>query len=308
MYTLTQAKELSNDVLLRGIIETIVTESDVLGKVPFKDITGNSLTYNVETTMPTAQFYDVGDSWTESTGTHTQRTALLKILGGDADVDEFERETLSDQNDLEALTIEEKSKAVSYTFDTNFIYGDTSTNSKSFDGLHELVASAMKFSMGSSSTGAALSLAILDEAIDSVKPGRPDAIIMNKTIRRRLKQFYRGTGAVAFEQSVGEDGKPIETYGGIPVLVNDFILQTEAISSGAYSASTGGLTSSIFVVKFGHKNVCGLQHGGIRKQRIGVLESKDAVRWRIKWYCGLASFSDLSLARIDGITNAAVTT
>jgi HK97 family phage major capsid protein len=308
VYTLSQAKELSNDVLLRGIIQTIVTESDVLTRVPFKDITGNSLTYNVETTMPGAAFYDVGDTWAESTGTHTQRTALLKILGGDADVDEFERETLSDQNDLEALTIEEKSKAVAYTFDDTFIYGDVSVNSKTFDGLHRLVASSMQFHQGAGATGAAMSLALLDQAIDAVKPGRPDAIIMNKTVRRRMKQFYRGTGAVAFEQEIGDDGKPIETYGGIPVLVNDFITQTETIASGAYTAKTGGATSSVFVVKFGHKEVCGLQHGGINKRRIGILETKDAVRWRIKWYCGLASFSDLALARIDGVTDAAVTT
>ena len=33
----------------------------------------------------------------------------------------------------------------------------------------------------------------------------------------------------------------------------------------------------------------GLEHGGIDIEEIGELETKDATRWRIKWYAGLAS-------------------
>ena len=71
--------------LLRGVIETIVKESELLDYLPFMDVTGTSVTYNRETTMPAASFYDVGDTWTEATPTFTQVTAALKVLGGDAD-------------------------------------------------------------------------------------------------------------------------------------------------------------------------------------------------------------------------------
>ena len=30
----------------------------------------------------------------------------------------------------------------------------------------------------------------------------------------------------------------------------------------------------------------GLEHGGIDIEEIGELETKDATRWRIKWYAG----------------------
>ena len=33
--------------------------------------------------MPAASFYAVGDTWSEATPTYTQKTATLKILGGD---------------------------------------------------------------------------------------------------------------------------------------------------------------------------------------------------------------------------------
>lgn len=308
MLTLAEASKLTNDVLLRGIIQTIVTESEVLQHLPFREVVGNALTYNRESTMPTADFFDSGDVWTENTGTNAQATATLKILGGDADVDEFQKRTMSDQNDIEALTIESKSKAIAYTFDKTFIYGDNSANSKEFDGLHRLVASAMQYHAGSGTTAGALSLSLLDQAIDAVKPGRPDAIVMNKNLRRRLAGFYRSTGSGQWHMERGDDGKVITTYGGIPVLLDDYLLQTEAIASAAYSASTGGSSSSIFVVKFGQTDLAGLQNGGISKQKIGMLQDKDAQRWRIKWYCGLALFSTLSLARIDGIADAAVTT
>jgi hypothetical protein len=45
----------------------------------------------------------------------------------------------------------------------------------------------------------------------------------------------------------------------------------------------------------------GLQNGGIQVERVGELETKDATRTRIKWYCGLALFGTLGLARLRGI-------
>ena len=50
--TLTEASKLSNDVLLSGVIETIVNESPVLQHMPFIEIVGNSLTYNRENAAP----------------------------------------------------------------------------------------------------------------------------------------------------------------------------------------------------------------------------------------------------------------
>ena len=99
MLTLAEAQKYSLDTLLTGIIETIVTESDVLKKLPFKSVSGNSLKYNRENTLPTASFYSVGDTWTESTHTVTSVTASLTILGGDADVDMFEKQTLQNLQD-----------------------------------------------------------------------------------------------------------------------------------------------------------------------------------------------------------------
>ena len=46
--TLAEAAKLSNDMLLQGVVETIVKESPVLQRLPFIEIVGNGLTYNQE--------------------------------------------------------------------------------------------------------------------------------------------------------------------------------------------------------------------------------------------------------------------
>jgi hypothetical protein len=46
--TLNEAAKLSNDMLLQGVVETIVKDSPVLQQMPFIEIVGNVLTYNQE--------------------------------------------------------------------------------------------------------------------------------------------------------------------------------------------------------------------------------------------------------------------
>jgi hypothetical protein len=95
-------------------------------------------------------------------------------------------------------------------------------------------------------------------------------------------------------------------YDGIPVFESDFMVDTEAISSAAFSAKTGGASSSVFAVKTGEGQLAGLTNGGIQVENVGALETKDAHRWRCKWYVAIALFSTLAIARLDGISSADV--
>src|SRR3989304_5472259 len=97
--TLAQAALLSNDVVRQGVIEAIVKESGLLERLPFIEMVGNSLKYSRERTLAGAEFFAVGSTWTESTPTVEQKSAALKILGGDADVDKFLAQTRGDGED-----------------------------------------------------------------------------------------------------------------------------------------------------------------------------------------------------------------
>jgi len=301
--TLNEAAKLSNDMLLQGVVETIVKDSPILQRLPFVEIVGNVLTYNQEKTLPTIDFYDVGDTWAESTPTFEQKTASLKIMGGDADVDNFLKATRSNIQDLEAAVIELKSKALRDKFEETFIYGDLTTNAKQFDGLRKLVdtttASSQVIAMGTS--GATLTLAKLDELIDAVKGGKPDLLLMSRRSRRKLNALVRAAGGM-IESDRDNWGNFVQLWDGIPVGVNDWILDTHVLTGGVETATTGGTCSTIYAFQMGEGALCGLTSPGhITVEPIGSLETKDASRTRIKWYCSLALFSSIKSAALIGV-------
>lgn len=291
--TKVEAAKLSNDLLLRGVIETVVAESRLLNYLPFMQVTGTSVTYNRESSMPAAAFYVPGDVWAEATPTFTQQLAQLAILGGDADVDNYLQATYADTNDIEAEVIANRAKAVAYAFSDSFFNGDTAVNAKSFDGLHKLIPGQQTVTAGAN--GAALTLAMMDELIDRVQPGKPDLLFMSKRTRRKLKDLRRSSGNV-LETGINQFGQQVEFYDGIPLVVDDFIKDDRSLGSGSN-------LSTIYAVRFGQgSGVMGLEHNGIAIERVGELETKDATRTRIKWYCGLALFNTIGAAKLEGIT------
>jgi len=301
--TLDEAAKLSNDMLLQGVVETIVKDSPVLQQMPFIEIVGNVLTYNQEKTLPTIDFYDVGDAWAESTPTFEQKTATLKIMGGDADVDNFLKATRSNIQDLEAAVVELKAKALRDKFEETFIYGNVTSNPKQFDGLRKLIdtGTAGDQLISMDGTGATLTLAKLDELIDAVKGGKPDVLLMSRRSRRKLNALVRAAGGM-METDRDNWGNFVQLWDGIPVGVNDWILDTHTLSGGVETATTGGTCSTIYAFQMGEGALCGLTSPGhLTVEPIGSLETKDASRTRIKWYCSLALFSSIKAAALIGV-------
>ncbi|MBN1189724.1 MAG: phage major capsid protein [Dehalococcoidales bacterium] len=302
--TLAEASKLSSDVLLQGVVETIVKDSPVLQRMPFIEIVGNGLTYNRENALPSIDFYDVGDTWAESTPTFTQLTAALKIMGGDADVDNFLKATRSNLQDLETSVIELKAKALKNKFEETFIYGNAATNPKQFDGLRKTIdttsSGTQVIAMGAA--GATLSLTKLDELIDAVKGGKPDLLLMSRRSRRKINALVRAAGSGIVETERDQWGNFVQLWNGIPVAVDDFILDTHTLSSSVETSTTGGTCSTIYAMQFGEGALCGLTAPGhIAVEPVGPLETKDASRTRIKWYVSLALFSSIKAAALIGV-------
>lgn len=301
--TLAEAAKLSNDMLVQGVVETIVKESPVLQHLPFIEIVGNGLTYNQEKTLPDIDFYDVGEDWDESTPTFEQLTANLKIMGGDADVDNFLKATRSNVQDLEAAVIELKAKALRGKFEEAFIYGDAVVNSKQFDGLRKLIdtGSAGDQVIAAGAAGATLTLSMLDQLIDAVKGGKPQLLLMSRRSRRKINALVRASGGM-MESDRDSWGNFIQFWDGVPIGVSDYILDTHVVADSLETATEGGLCSTIYAVQFGEGGLAGLSAPGfITIEPVGSLESKDASRHRIKWYVSLALFSRVKAAALIGV-------
>jgi HK97 family phage major capsid protein len=290
--TLAEASKLSNDVLLVGVIETIIKDSPILQALPFIEIVGNGLTYNRESTAATAAFYEVGDTWTESTPTFAQVTATLKIMGGDADIDNYLVATRSNIQDLEAAVIELKAKAVRDLFEETFISGDSGVNAKAFDGIDVICESSQTLSMGVN--GGSLTLDKLDELVDTVMGGKPELLLMSRRSRRIINKLARTAGSL-LEADRDQFGQMIQYYDGIPIGVSDYIPDDQTVG-------TSNDCSTIYASQFGEGALAGLTGpGGLQVERVGSLEQKDASRSRIKWYTSIALFNTLKLAKLVGV-------
>ena len=240
--TIAQAATLTNSMLLQGVVETIVNQSAVLKRLPFMDVIGSALAYPQETALASAAFNVVGGTWAESTPTFAQQQEPLKILGGDADVDNFLKRTYAATNDIEAVILEEKAKAVAYTFSNYFFNGNPAAvagvpgglggDANAFAGLHARLIGGGQ-NLVAATNGATLSLSLLDQLIDSVKPGVPDVLYMSRRTRRQLNTLRRATGSL-LQTSYDQFGQFIMTYDGIPVEIDDFIRDDATVgTSGA---------------------------------------------------------------------------
>lgn len=290
--TLAESAKLSQDLLRRGVVETIVEDSPILQEMPFLDVAGNSYRYNQENTLGGAAFHPVNGAWTEGTATFTEKTASLVILGGDADVDNFIQRTRSNVTDQRAIQTQLKAKSVARKFEEAFIAGDASSDPNSFDGLRVLVPTAQTLAAGAA--GGALTLPLLDQLIDLVQGGKPDLLLMSKRSRRKLKSLLQASNHY-IERGESSFGRQVMLYDGVPVEVSDWVPTDETLGAGSN-------LSSVYALHFGEADgLVGLQNGGVEVVDVGQLESKDASRVRIRWYVGLALLRDSAVARLQGV-------
>lgn len=303
--TLIEAAKLhSGDVLRSAIIELYAQNSDILQVLPFDDIQGNAMKYNREDKLPGVGFRGVNEAYGESTGVLNPQTESLVIAGGDLDVDTFILKTMGE--DQRSVHEAMKVRALALRFTKAIIKGDVDTDPRELDGLQKRITGTQIID-NHASTGAALSLAKLEEAIDAVD--QPTHLVMNKAMRRRLTQAARNTavgGFITFTQD--SFGRRQTQYADIPILVVDEDEEGNQIMPFTEAGASGGTTNtSIYVVSFGENKVVGLQNGTVDVRDLGELETKPAKRTRVEWFAGMAIMHGKAAARLRGITDAAVT-
>ena len=88
--TLLEASKLNDgDVKRAAVIEMFAANSDLLRVMPFEDIPGGSYSYNQEGKLPGVAFRGYNEAYSESVGILNPQVEVLKIAGGDLDVDNF---------------------------------------------------------------------------------------------------------------------------------------------------------------------------------------------------------------------------
>ena len=306
--TLLEASKLnSGDVKRSAVIEMFAENADLLRVMPFEDILGGSLTYNKEGKLPGVAFRGFNESYTESTGVINPETEVLRIAGGDLDVDKALIKTRG--GDIRATQEAMKIKALALNIMAKMINGDSEVNPREFDGLRKRINGdqLVPANITDANNNNPLSLEALDTAIDRVDGATH--MVMSKAMRNKLTVAARNSaigGDLQWDKD--EFGRRIAVYNDLPILIADYDDLGNRIIDFNEAGPGGGTTSqSIYVLSIGDDMVTGLQNGTMEVADLGELDSAPVLRTRVEWLIGLAVMHGRAASRVWGITNAAVT-
>lgn len=313
--TLAESAKLCLNELVSGIIDNIIEVNPMFDLLPFDSVDGNALAYNRENAIGGAgvggvdtaidAMVNVITSGTDAKepATFTQVTAALTTILGDAEMNGLIEATRSKINDQKAVQVASKAKSVGRQFQKMLVEGSGSANQ--FSGLKTLCAAGQKVDTGVD--GSNISFAILDELIDLVldKEGNADFILMPARTIRSLKVLLRALGGSTINDVLTlPSGRKVLQYSGIPIFRNDWI--PTDVTKGATTSSTCSVYAGTFDDGSRTHGIAGLtaaDMAGIRVVDVGEKENADTSITRVKWYCGLALFSEKGLALADGIKN-----
>lgn len=304
--TLQEASKLNKgDVVRSAVIEMYARNSDILNAMQWMNVPGGSYHYTQEGKLPGVAFRGVNQGYTASTGIVNPLVEVLRIAGGELDVDK----AILKMHGEEVRSTHEamKVKSLALYLAKKMIKGDSETNPLEFDGLQNRITGSQLIWAGSTDGGNALSLEKLDEAIDAVD--EPTHLIMSKAMKRKLTVAARDTTVGGFiSYGVDNFGRKVTMYNDLPILIADYDDEGARILDFNEVASTGSTATatSIYVVSIGEGKLIGLQNGTMEVEDLGDIKTKPVLRTRVEWYIGLAALHGRCAARLGGISNAAV--
>lgn len=317
MPTLSEYEKLSNDVVKAGVLLGILTGDSLMPFLDFKPIEGNTLTYNRELTLPTTATYSVGSDISETEATYDQKTAALTILAVQSPLDIFAQQTRSNIQDQKAVLFAGMAKSLGRKISQLMIQGEPEATSTHFEGLDSLVRSETRMMAmddgnvdGAGAAETELTIDRLDAMIDEIKDGqqKPDLLLMNSTMRRKLTSLSRASGSGVVMDSIEMFGHKINTFDSIPIVVSNWITNAEQYNdSSTWPSSTA---TTIFALQMGEeKQGFTVLHNGpvlnVDIQDIGIKEKRNENLYRMVVYLQTATFSVESISALGGIDSAA---
>lgn len=306
--TLLQASEmaLGADEVKRAAIIELFAKPEILSVIPFLDVQGGAYAYLQEGQLSGVAFRGINESYTTSTGVINPQVERLRIVGGDLDVDKSLLKTHG--AGIRSQQERMKVKALSLYLAGKMINGDSEADPREFDGLRKRITGSQLFPAGATSGGDALSLAVLDEAIDAVDGA--NYLIMSKRMKSLIAQSANNpnvTGYVTWDKN--DIGQRIMRYADLPILVTDYDDKNEQIIDFNEANPGGGadVGTSIYIVNISDEGVVGLQNGIMEIEDLGEIDAKPVLRTRVEWLVSMAVLSGRAAARVWGIKKAAVT-
>lgn len=309
--TLVEVAKTETNLLRKGVISTLLLESDFLQLVPFETISALSTTVTRFAALPSVGFRYPNEAYNESTGTFDQLQESVYPLGGDIDVDVMYIMNKQATVPPRAIQTEMKLKAMAYTFNDVWINGDQAVDPRGIDGVKKRIGvlkAAQTISAATNGLDVIASTANMHSFIDAwdklgyaIDGHKPDAYIVNKSTLLRLRSAFRRIGLLTMTED--QFGRNVDHYAGVPIydagVKSD---QATQIITDAETQGTATDATSMYAVKFGVEVYTGgIQEYELRVADFGELESKAAYRTRVDWPFGIGTWHARCLARLQGL-------
>ncbi len=150
--TLLEASKLvSGEVKRSAIIEMFPRNSDLLAALSFIDVPGGAYVYNREGKLPGVAFRGFNEGYTESVGVINPEAEVLRIVGGELDVDTAIIKTRGAgvRSSQEAMKV----KAKTLYLADRIVNGDSETDPREFDGLRKRITGKQLYAGNGSAVG-----------------------------------------------------------------------------------------------------------------------------------------------------------
>ncbi len=306
--TLLEAAKLSADSVEQAITKIIAETSPMLELIPQKGINGPSYRYNMESYLGGVAFRGVNAGYTANNGVINPSTEHLVIVGGEIKIDNFIVDVQSNAIDAKTTYYAMKARAFGLFYSEQFIEGDTAVNPYGFDGIRKRIPSTSAQYINAATGGATLTLAMLDQLLDTVVGDNSTKfLLMNKTLRRKVTELARAqTGTARIEYTQDTLNRQQTSYAGAQIRVIE--REDDASTFLGFDEDDGSSyldTSTIYCIRPGMEFIHGIMHGSIPTVKdFGEQEAGPYHMGRIEAYMGIVFKHPRSAARLAHINNA----
>ena len=251
---LEQTKLITNpaEVLVANVF---ALEYEIMGLLPFEEMSGYHKPYTVVDTLPTVAPRDFGVDFTADYGKSSTYNVPWKNYGGRLEVDKALRVgNPKGAAQQEMMQIQ----AIAKQWSTHIFEGVGGT---SITGIKTFLSSFYPGQIayaGSTSGGDLLTMDMMDAAFNLVVKDEKTAIFCSQIVRNRLSYLARTAYSIINFQP-DQFGNQVLSYNGVPIycMIDGYtskdLLSTTELDHGG-GANT---TSSLYIVNFGEETVSG---------------------------------------------------
>jgi hypothetical protein len=318
-WTLAELSKIETDPLRKGVVDTLLMESDIMQLIPWETTGTLSTTITRIKDLPTFGYRKVNAAYSESTGHFEQKAESICLGGLYIDTDKAIARAKNTIADARAIQQMMSLKSAAYAFNDAWINGNPTTNPEVFKGLAERTTDIyaegytdQKFACNSTSVGILNSSATrhaflndVDKLLYAIQNHSPEFLFMGKKLLLAFRALLRMEKLLEYDKDMF--GRVIDMYQTARLVdigtksdeTTDIITSTETTAG----ALTGGTEcTSLYACKLGIGDLTwGIQEYPMEVTDHGLLTSAPVYRTEIDWPHGLATSGPRSLARMYGI-------